>query len=311
MDLDEIVRGEFSANAYRKDFTLSEKYAISRALEQREKAKARERQRATRLVGKGVQAKKNGGGNSPPPSKKGKSRDLVAASLGLSGKSLEKVKKIVETAERYPDRFQDIVEEMDRTGKIEPAYRKVMKASADEEAPADDKALTDNKSAVPAAVEVAAATKMEVGQDLERPVAQAKEATAGEAIEIDATPEEEVGQALEGRYLPATETARSNNSGRQLPVRQAPPFSTEESPPARETPWEKMDQLRKRLATLEAEYRLSRWAESYCWSDRSWRGTSKRKKSPKQLQKLVGNLRQLQGLIGTVADRIQATIKGS
>ena len=45
VDLDDIVRGEFAENAYRKDFTLSEAVAIKRALEPIERAAAKERQR--------------------------------------------------------------------------------------------------------------------------------------------------------------------------------------------------------------------------------------------------------------------------
>jgi ParB family chromosome partitioning protein len=44
IDLEQIVRGEFAENTYRKDFTLSESVAIKRALEPAERAAAKERQ---------------------------------------------------------------------------------------------------------------------------------------------------------------------------------------------------------------------------------------------------------------------------
>jgi ParB family transcriptional regulator, chromosome partitioning protein len=52
IDLDDIVRGEFAENTYRKDFTLSEAVAIKRALEPIERARAKERMLAGRPSGK-------------------------------------------------------------------------------------------------------------------------------------------------------------------------------------------------------------------------------------------------------------------
>ena len=59
LDLEQIVRGEFAENAYRKAFLPSEIYEILRELEPLEKAAAQERQRATQFG--------NGGGKFPPP----------------------------------------------------------------------------------------------------------------------------------------------------------------------------------------------------------------------------------------------------
>jgi ParB/RepB/Spo0J family partition protein len=49
VDLEQIARGEFAENAYRKGFLPSESYEIWRALEPIERAAAEERQRATRF----------------------------------------------------------------------------------------------------------------------------------------------------------------------------------------------------------------------------------------------------------------------
>jgi ParB-like chromosome segregation protein Spo0J len=48
VDLDEIARGEYAENTYRKDFTLSEAVAIKRALEPMEREAALARMRAGR-----------------------------------------------------------------------------------------------------------------------------------------------------------------------------------------------------------------------------------------------------------------------
>jgi hypothetical protein len=128
VDLAEVVRGEYAENTCRKDFTHSEKVAIGRALEVLEKEKAKERQKATRLEGKGKQAGANDGkGKFPPPSPsdKGKVSDKVAAVVGMSGKTYEKAKAVVEAAEQEPEKFGPAAEEMDRTGKVDPSFRKV------------------------------------------------------------------------------------------------------------------------------------------------------------------------------------------
>ena len=53
----------------------------------------------------------------------GKTRDKIAAPLGVSGRTLEKAQIVVRAAEREPDRFGHLVAEMDRTGKVNAAHR--------------------------------------------------------------------------------------------------------------------------------------------------------------------------------------------
>jgi len=66
--------------------------------------KARKRQEATRLVGKGIQKKDvNGGGTCSTTIEKGKTRHQVAEALGISGKHWERIKTIYENEEKYPD----------------------------------------------------------------------------------------------------------------------------------------------------------------------------------------------------------------
>ena len=118
LDLAEIVRGEYAENTLRKDFTPSEAVAIKKALEPLERKTARERQKATQL---------SGGGKLPPPGntgKKGKTRDIVAAGVGMSGKTLEHAEVVVDSGRK------DLIKEMDRNGKVDPVYRKLAGATA-------------------------------------------------------------------------------------------------------------------------------------------------------------------------------------
>jgi hypothetical protein len=111
------LRAERDENVCRKDFTPSEAVAIGAALEGLERAEAKERQSA------GGRAGGKGSGKLPEPSK-GQTRDKVAEAVGMSGRTYEKAKEVVQAAEADPE-LRPVVEEMDRTCKIEPALRQV------------------------------------------------------------------------------------------------------------------------------------------------------------------------------------------
>lgn len=66
---------------------------------------------------------RTGSGESPEP--KGDTRDKVAATFGVGGKKYEHAKRVVEAAEGGDPAAEAAVKEMDRTGKVESAYRKV------------------------------------------------------------------------------------------------------------------------------------------------------------------------------------------
>src|SRR5262249_18339912 len=118
VDLDDLLRAECDENVVRKDFTPSEAVAVARALEasERERTEANQGTRTDRLGGK------------LPPSSAGKTRDRVATRVGMSGRTLEKARAVVDAAERQPSRYQSLVEEMDRTGKVDAAYRRLKEA---------------------------------------------------------------------------------------------------------------------------------------------------------------------------------------
>ena len=115
VDLDAVVRGEFAENAHRKDFTLSEAVAIKRALEPLEKAAAKERQ--------GTRTDKHPG--KLPTSSKGRAADKAAKATGMARRTLEKAEVIVDAAEAEPEKFGKLLDEMDRTGRVNGAYRRL------------------------------------------------------------------------------------------------------------------------------------------------------------------------------------------
>lgn len=121
VDLENLLQGEQDENKVRKDFTVTEAVAIASAVKAREAEKARQRQEESRA---------NRGVNFTPRSEEetGKTRDKVAQAVGMSWPTLEKAREVVEAAEKEPELFGPIAEEMDRTGKVAPAFDKLEKA---------------------------------------------------------------------------------------------------------------------------------------------------------------------------------------
>ncbi|MBI4569690.1 MAG: hypothetical protein HY719_14955, partial [Planctomycetes bacterium] len=86
----------------RRDFLPSEAVAIGMAIEEVEAERARERQAlAGPAAGKG---KKSGSGKLPE-AVKGDARDKAAAASGVSGRTYEKARAVVEAATREPARY--------------------------------------------------------------------------------------------------------------------------------------------------------------------------------------------------------------
>jgi DNA modification methylase/ParB-like chromosome segregation protein Spo0J len=111
IDLNQIVRGEFAENVHRKDFLPSEIDAIRRAMEPIEKMAAKGRMRQ--------------GGKGAKVSQPSRTTDRIGKFAGISGRTVEKIAAIMDAAEADPETFGDLVKRMDRSGKVEPAYRRL------------------------------------------------------------------------------------------------------------------------------------------------------------------------------------------
>ena len=113
VDVDEIVRGEVAENTHRKDLTPSELVAVAQEVERREREEARQR-------------KAHGGRAGKLPERQiGDTRDRVAAQLGISGKTYERAKSVVDAAEAEPEKYSPLVADMDRTGRVDGVYRRL------------------------------------------------------------------------------------------------------------------------------------------------------------------------------------------
>jgi hypothetical protein len=120
-----VVDAELAENAFRKDYLPSEIDAIRRTIEPLEQAAARERQ---------VGGLNRGQQRAPVVENfhNGKTRDKVAAFVGVSGRTLDKIKDVCEAAEAEPERFGSLVAHMDRTGKVHQAYAELRRIQIEE-----------------------------------------------------------------------------------------------------------------------------------------------------------------------------------
>lgn len=119
-DVAKALQAERDENTCRVDFTPSEAVALARELEplEREAAKQRHEQHSGR-------PKKTGG--KIPPVSRGKAADKIAAAVGVDRKTLAKAEAVVEAAERDPNRFGKLREQMDRTRNVHGAYKQLEK----------------------------------------------------------------------------------------------------------------------------------------------------------------------------------------
>jgi N6-adenosine-specific RNA methylase IME4 len=62
------------------------------------------------------------------PSDAGKTRDKIGAFAGVSGRTVEKIAAVMDAAAESPARFAALAGEMDRTGKVDGAFRKLKQA---------------------------------------------------------------------------------------------------------------------------------------------------------------------------------------
>jgi ParB family chromosome partitioning protein len=119
IDLEKLVRAERDENVVREPFMPSEMVAIGEAIEEMERAAAKARMSEGARVGK-----------ISTPS--GRTRDKVAAAVGVSGRQYEKMKELVHASNENPEKYAKLVEDMDRSGRVENAFRRFKAAKQGE-----------------------------------------------------------------------------------------------------------------------------------------------------------------------------------
>lgn len=124
-DATKALLAERDENTCRKNFSPIEAVALGKALEELERPRAKARQAEGNSRGG-----KGGGqvsGKLPETSKaESETRNIVGPAVGMSGRTYAKAKVVVDAAESDPETFGEIAQEMEATGKVSPAYDKVM-----------------------------------------------------------------------------------------------------------------------------------------------------------------------------------------
>jgi len=143
---DMALRAEFDENVVRLDFLPSEAVALKRALEPIERQSAE--QRRLEGVKTGGRGHKKLGGNLTP-SLSGKTRDRLANCVGLSASSLRKAEAIVLAGEQAPERYGDLVEQMDkRYRSLSWVYRKLQVRQESEKLRSEPPAMPSGRYSV-------------------------------------------------------------------------------------------------------------------------------------------------------------------
>ena len=122
IDSERLKEAERDENEQRVSLTPTEALEVRNHFLAIEKEKAKERKvEAGQKRGRG-RPKKIDSGNLPQPIND-KARDLAAKATGYSASTLRKVEEIVAAAEKEPEKFAPVIEKMNRTKKVDSAYK--------------------------------------------------------------------------------------------------------------------------------------------------------------------------------------------
>ncbi len=119
VDLIQAARGEAHENFLRKDLLPSEIVALKRAIEPLERREARHCQGSR--VDLGPTATR---GEFAEPDQ-GDARDKIPRYLGVGRTTIERAEAVVDAAEEEPEEYGHLVEQMDRSGKVAGAFRRL------------------------------------------------------------------------------------------------------------------------------------------------------------------------------------------
>lgn len=128
LSLLQALEHERDENVCRKDFTPSEAHALAVMIREAIEGPAAKQRQGKRTDLTPAEPPENFSRSS------GRAKDRAAEHTGYSRPTLDKVEKVIETErdESQPDEVRKIArqahEDMDRTGKVDPAYRKVVDA---------------------------------------------------------------------------------------------------------------------------------------------------------------------------------------
>ena len=159
VNLNEIILGEFHANSNRKEFTTSERVAISNAIEElfskysRSVGRPTCNQKFDKNIFNYVKLSPNStnGGNENNvvnlTTFSGRIKDNVSCYFGISRNTLRKEKEIVNAAEQNPEAFEELRKKVDlRKISVDKAFHQIQKQTKRAEILASARSTTSNTS---------------------------------------------------------------------------------------------------------------------------------------------------------------------
>jgi N6-adenosine-specific RNA methylase IME4/ParB-like chromosome segregation protein Spo0J len=115
VDLYQAARGEAHENFVRKDLLPSEIVALKRAIEPLERREARARQGGRADLCHPATVAEG----------QGDARDKIARYLGVGRTTIDRAEAVIEAAEEDPEEYGYLVDQMDRSGKVAGAFRRL------------------------------------------------------------------------------------------------------------------------------------------------------------------------------------------
>jgi ParB/RepB/Spo0J family partition protein len=123
VDTDDLLSAERDENTVRKDFTPTEAVAIGRLIEEQEKPKAAEAHRIGLVRATAIRTGRVD--ELPTNQKTGGVREIAAKAVGMSPRTYDRAKDVVEAAEADPETYGDVAEQMDSTGNVHGAHNEL------------------------------------------------------------------------------------------------------------------------------------------------------------------------------------------
>jgi N6-adenosine-specific RNA methylase IME4 len=118
-----LLKAERDENVQREALRPSECVSLGGELERLVSREAKGRKRRA-----GLANLPNASGSKLPPlgdSEKGKTRDHVGAAVGMSGRTYEKARAVIKAAAANAKQYRRLREEMDRTGRVDGAFKRL------------------------------------------------------------------------------------------------------------------------------------------------------------------------------------------
>jgi ParB family chromosome partitioning protein len=122
VDMEHIVFGEQAENLDRKDFTIEERVAIGREIE---RVLGERRGRPSKEAPAEIPQEFDG------PEKGKETAVFVAKAVGFGNpESYRQAQKVIDAAARHPEKHGEVLKQMNRTGRVGPAFMKITGKSA-------------------------------------------------------------------------------------------------------------------------------------------------------------------------------------